>query len=164
MLADRRLDGLIQRLNARYPGHRQLAEDAACHAVVKILEQISSTEIRSVGAYLYQVADNHIRRTLGGVVPPLDIDDFDPKADEPPDALEGADLLRLLKNATALWNDNIRVVTNLVLDHTFLDDYDWMTAEDLADEASAILSEEVSAASASMWKSRGLTRLRELFV
>lgn len=163
MLADRRFDGLIRRLNAKYPGHRQLAEDAACHAVVKILERIASTEIRSVGAYLYQVADNHIRKTLGGVIPELDIDDYDPKDDEIPDALEGAELHRLLKRATVGWNDNIRVVTNLVMDHIFLDDYDWMTAEDLADEASAILGEEVSAASASMWKSRGLARLRELF-
>jgi hypothetical protein len=38
-----------------------------------------------------------------------------------------------------------------------------MTADDLAQEASAILGIEVSAATASMWKARGLKRLREHF-
>jgi hypothetical protein len=178
MLRDRRFDGLVARLCAQFPGHRQLAEDAACEAVARVLKQIESNEIPSLTSYMYKVATNYMSKVLTKqsgretslegrkeVNPEFDVE-AELGAERTPGALDeriGADLVRNLKSVTATWNDNIRVITNLVLEHAFADDYDWMTAEDLAQEASAILGEEMSSQTATMWKSRGLKRIREHF-
>lgn len=178
MLREHRFDGLIRRLESRYPGHRSLVEEAALEAVARVVRQIEANDISNLSAYMYKVADTYVRGELRMRVNreasleelAESANDFDPPAalahDETPDELSGRtgeDLLAGLKAMTATWNDNIRVVTNLVLEHTFKDDYDWMTAEDLAQEATAILGEKVSPQTATMWKSRGLGRLRERF-
>lgn len=178
MLRDHRFDGLVARLCAQFPGHRQLAEDAACEAVARVLKQIERNEIPSITSYMYKVAINYMNKVLmkrGDHETSLEgrqeiSPDFDIEAELPaertPGALDtdiGAELLRDLKKVTGTWNDNVRVITNLVLEHAFADDYDWMTAEDLAQEASAILGEEMSPQTATMWKSRGLKRIREHF-
>jgi hypothetical protein len=178
MLRDRRFDGLIGRLSVQFPGHLQLAEEAACEAVARVLHQIERNDIPNVTAYLYKVATNYLNKALtkrGIHETSLDgKQEFDPEfdieaelpAERTPGALEdhvGDDLLRDLKLVTAAWNDNVRVITNLVLEHAFADDYDWMTAEDLAQEASAILGVEMSPQTATMWKSRGLKRIRDHF-
>jgi DNA-directed RNA polymerase specialized sigma24 family protein len=182
MLVDRRLDGMVRALESRFHGHSQLAEEAVLEAIARVLRQIEHNEIPHVLTYIQKVATNYIKKELvklnqvGGAIDSLDgrlesdENGWEPEAelsnDDTPGRLDeqvGRDLLDGLKALTATWNDNIRVVTNLVLDHTFADDYDWMTADDLAHEASAILGIEVSAATASMWKARGLKRLREHF-
>lgn len=182
MLVDQRLDGIIRTLESQFRGHSQLAEDAVLEAIARVLQQIERNDVTHVVTYIKMVATNYIKRELdklkkiGGTVDSLDArlesveSDWEPQADlsgaDTPGRLDeqvGRDLLNGLKAITASWNDNIRVVTNLVLDHTFADDYDWMTADDLAQEASAILGVEVNAAVASMWKSRGLKRLRDHF-
>ncbi|WP_392507882.1 RNA polymerase sigma factor [Naumannella halotolerans] len=182
MLGDRRLDGIIRTLESQFHGQPQLAEDAVLEAIARLLRQIERNDIPHVLTYIQKVATNYIKKELtklkrvGGSIDSLDVKledeqaEWQPEADlsndDTPGRLDeqvGRDLLNGLKAITATWNDNIRVVTNLVLDHTFADDYDWMTADDLAQEASAILGIEVSAGTASMWKARGLKRLREHF-
>lgn len=182
MLVDQRLDGIVRALESQFHGQSHLAEDAVLEAIARVLRQIEHNDVPHVLTYIQKVAANYIKKELaklkrvGGAIDSLDArleDDeceWEPEADlsdeDTPGRLDeqvGRDLLAGLKAITAIWNDNIRVVTNLVLDHTFADDYDWMTADDLAQEASAILGIEVSAATASMWKARGLKRLREHF-
>ncbi len=182
MLVDQRLDGIVRTLESQFHAQSHLAEDAVLEAIARVLQQIERNDIPHVLTYIQKVATNYIKKELtklkrlGGAIDSLDAkleDDeheWEPEADlsdeDTPGRLDeqvGRDLLAGLKAITANWNDNIRVVTNLVLDHTFADDYDWMTADDLAQEASAILGIEVSAATASMWKARGLKRLREHF-
>ncbi len=178
MLVDRRLDGVVRALESRFPGRAQLAEDAVLEAVARLIRQIERNDVAHVLTYIQMVASNYIKNELKKLerLESLDakLEDensvWEPEADlldgDSPGRLDeqvGRELLVGLKAITATWNENIRVVTNLVLDHTFADDYDWMTADDLAQEASAILGEEVSPATASMWKSRGLKRLRAQF-
>ena len=181
MLRDRRLDGIVRTLQTQFHGQPQLAEDAVLEAIARLLSQIERNDITHVVPYVQKVASNYIKKELDRLKPIGGIDSLDAKADgsesdwEPeadlsyehvPGRLDdqvGRDLLAALKALTAGWNENIRVITNLVLEHAFADDYDWMTADDLAQEATAILGFEVSAATASMWKSRGLKRLREHF-
>lgn len=182
MLIDKRLDGIVRTLESQFPGQSHLAEDAVLEAIARVLRQVERNDVPHVLTYVQKVATNYIKKELtklkraGGAIDSLDarLEDgengWEPEADlsdeDIPGRLDeqvGRDLLKGLKAITATWNDNIRVVTNLVLDHTFADDYDWMTADDLAQEASAILGIEVSPATASMWKARGLKRLREHF-
>ena len=182
MLRDRRLDGIVRTLQAHFHGQPQLAEDAVLEAISRLLRQIERNDVSHVLTYIQKVATNFMKKELhrlkpiGGGVDSLDAKLDDPDTDwdleadltskDTPGRLDdqiGRDLLAGLKAVTATWNENIRVITNLVLDHVFADDYDWMTADDLAQEASAILGIEVSAATASMWKSRGLKRLRDHF-
>lgn len=168
MLRDGRFDGLVRRLQAQVPSHRQLAEDAVLEAVARLIAHVERRQVTHVAAFLYRVALNFMRRELKrglGLESPLHDDAARAlAAPDRADALDeqiGRDLLNTLKQITATWNDNIRVVTNLVLDHAFADDYDWMTAEDLASEASQILGAELPPATVTMWKARGLRRLRE---
>jgi DNA-directed RNA polymerase specialized sigma24 family protein len=182
MLLDRRLDGIVRTLETQVHGQSHLAEDAVLEAIARVLQQIEHNDVPHVLTYIQKVATNYIKKELtklkrvGGAIDSLDArledeeNEWGPEADlsdeDTPGRLDeqvGRDLLNGLKAITATWNDNIRVVTNLVLDHTFADDYDWMTSDDLAQEANAILGIEVSAATASMWKARGLKRLREHF-
>lgn len=182
MLRDRRLDGIVRTLESQFHGQPQLAEDAVLEAIARLLRQIERNDVPHVVTYVQKVATNYIKKELqrlkpiGGGMDSLDakVDDpvskWDPEAElsfeDTPGRLAdqvGRDLLVGLKTLTAGWNENIRVITNLVLEHVFADDFDWMTADDLAQEATAILGVEVSAATASMWKSRGLKRLREHF-
>ncbi|MEF2255314.1 RNA polymerase sigma factor [Microbacterium schleiferi] len=182
MLRDQRLDGIVRTLESQFHGQRQLAEDAVLEAIERVLKKIEHDDVAHVLSYIQMVAVNYVKKELtkqkrfGGGIDSLDAKladeemEWEPQADlsndDTPGRLDeqiGRDLLNGLKAITATWNDNIRVVTNLVLDHTFADDYDWMTADDLAQEASAILGIDVSAATASMWKARGLKRLREHF-
>lgn len=182
MLRDRRLDGIVRTLESQFHGQSQLAEDAVLEAIARLLRQIERNDVAHVLTYVQKVATNYIKKELhrlkpiGGGIDSLDakVDDvnseWDPEAElsygDTPGRLDdqvGRDLLAGLKALTAGWNENIRVITNLVLEHVFADDYDWMTADDLAQEATAILGVEMSSATASMWKSRGLKRLREHF-
>jgi DNA-directed RNA polymerase specialized sigma24 family protein len=182
MLVDQRLDGIVRTLESRFHGQSHLAEDAVLEAISRVLRQIERNDVPHVLTYIQKVATNYINKELaklkqvGGAVDSLDarLEDEESQGEleahlsneDTPGRLDeqvGRDLLIGLKAITATWNDNIRVVTNLVLEHSFADDYDWMTADDLAQEASAILGIEVSAATASMWKARGLKRLREHF-
>lgn len=181
MLISQRLDGIVRTLESRFHGHPQLAQDAVLEAIARLLVQIERNDVSHVLTYIQKVATNYIKKELakleqaGLTVDSLDaaLEDetgWEPEAvladDDTPGRLDdqvARDLLTGLKAITATWNENIRVVTNLVLDHTFADDYDWMTADDLAQEAGAILGIEVSAATATMWKARGLRRIREHF-
>lgn len=181
MLADRRLDGIVRTLESQFPGQPQLAQDAVLEAIARLLKQIERNDVSHVLTYVQKVATNYIKKELTklerlGGIDSLDAklnddeSEWEPEATlsngETPDRLDeqvGRELLAGLKAITANWNENVRVVTNLVLDHTFEDDYDWMTADDLAQEAGAILGIEVTAQTASMWKSRGLQRLRQHF-
>lgn len=182
MLVSQRLDGVVRTLESQFHGHPQLAQDAVLEAIARLLVQIERNDVSHVLTYIQKVATNYIKKELkklesaGVTLDSLDaalendVEGWEPVAvladDETPGRLDeqvARDLLASLKAVTATWNENIRVVTNLVLDHTFADDYDWMTADDLAQEAGAILGVEVSAATATMWKARGLKRLREHF-
>lgn len=182
MLVSQRLDGVIRTLESQFHGHPQLAQDAVLEAIARLLVQIERNDVSHVLTYIQKVATNYIKKELKKLEPAgvtldsldaaleNDVEGWEPVAvladDETPGRLDeqvARDLLASLKAVTATWNENIRVVTNLVLDHTFADDYDWMTADDLAQEAGAILGVEVSAATATMWKARGLKRLREHF-
>jgi DNA-directed RNA polymerase specialized sigma24 family protein len=182
MLLNQRLDGIVRTLESQFHGHPQLAQDAVLEAIARLLVQIERNEVSHVLTYIQKVATNYIKKELkkleqaGVTVDSLDAAlgydeaNWEPEAalayEDTPGRLDeqvARDLLASLKAITALWNENIRVVTNLVLDHTFADDYDWMTADDLAQEAGAILGIEVNAATATMWKARGLRRIREHF-
>lgn len=64
MLRDGRFDGLVRRLQARIPSHRQLAEDAALEAVARLLAHIERAPVTQVAAFLHRVAHNYMLKEL----------------------------------------------------------------------------------------------------
>lgn len=163
MLGDARVDGIVRSLSRKYPHNASRVEDAVCEAFIQVIGASKRRHIDNVAAYLTRTAENHLLKSLGreplwGSINEMgELDESDQFG-----AIDAKDTFRALKQATTNWNERIRVVVNLVLDAAYLGEY--LTAEDLAYETSAILGEEVEPATASMWKSRGLKRLSEEFL
>jgi DNA-directed RNA polymerase specialized sigma24 family protein len=156
-------EGLVRRLEARYGRRGTLADDAVGDALEAMVRYSDTIEARDPQAYLTAAASHALRKALKRAQDHEEVD----LEDAPDEGLfrseeEGKRLYRIAEGLIEDWeNKNMRVVTLLVIQATFLGEV--LTTSELRDEAQAILSEEISLDSVRKLKERGLKRLAAAF-
>ena len=152
-------EGLVRRLEHRFHGRGLDAENAVAEGVAKMAERAGSGEIDDPRAYLAAIAFNAMRQAAKRAAFE-ELDDAAGAGVLVEDEVLIRETFRYVKTLVEAWeNKNLRTVTLLVVDSTYLGEP--LTTAELAEHLEVIVGEEVSLVTVRKWKERGLARLQD---
>lgn len=170
VVRDRFAEGLVRRLEKKYPGANPAdVEDAVAVGVEKLVRKGPTTSPRG---YVTVVAENYVLKQFRrAVLDPLQYEDDDGELHErspagaawenpPYDEVAARNAYEFLRGVVGAWEStNIRAATLLVLEAAHLDEV--LSGDELAELLEERLGQDVLPATARQWKKRGLDRLRD---